>query len=131
MKMNKQLKILEEFNYRELDNPEFKEDSVREEIIMPLIKALGYDYTGRCRIVRSRKLNHPFNMVGSKKYKIFIFPDYILECDGKCVCIIEAKAPSEELNNEEYIGQVYSYAVHREVSAKFYIQNGSDFSLAN
>lgn len=125
------MKILEEFNYRELDNPEFKEDSVREEIIMPLIKALGYDYTGRCRIVRSRKLNHPFNMVGSKKYKIFIFPDYILECDGKCVCIIEAKAPSEELNNEEYIGQVYSYAVHREVSAKFYIQNGSDFSLAN
>lgn len=62
---------------------------------MPLIKALGYDYKRKYKIDCSRKLQHPFTMIGANKYKISIFPDYILECDGKCACIIEAKAPSE------------------------------------
>lgn len=30
--------ILEHFDYRLLENPEFKEDSVREEIVLPIIK---------------------------------------------------------------------------------------------
>ena len=128
--MNHWLEKLAKFDYEVLNNSEFKEDSVREEIIMPLIKALGYDYKGKYKIVRSRKLQHPFTMIGSNKYKIFIFPDYILECDGKCVCIIEAKAPSESLDNEEDISQAYSYAVHREVAAKFYaLCNGKEFRL--
>lgn len=128
--MNYWLEQLVKFDYEVLNNSEFKEDSVREEIIMPLIKALGYDYKGKYKIVRSRKLQHPFTMIGANKYKISIFPDYILECDGKCVCIIEAKAPSESLDNEECISQAYSYAVHREVAAKFYVLcNGKEFRL--
>lgn len=103
---------------------------MREEIIVPLIKALGYDYKGKYKIVRSRKLQHPFTMIGTNKYKISIFPDYILECDGKCVCIIEAKAPSESLDDEECISQAYSYAVHIEVGARFYaLCNGKEFRL--
>lgn len=128
--MNHWLEELVKFDYEGLNNPEFKEDSVREEIIVPLIKALGYNYKGKYKIVRSRKLQHPFIMIGSNKYKISIFPDYILECDGKCVCIIEAKAPSKSLDNEEHISQAYSYAVHREVAAKFYaLCNGKEFRL--
>lgn len=117
--MNHWLEKVATFDYDMLNNPEFKEDSVREEIIMPLIKALGYDYKGKYKIVRSRKLQHPFTMIGANKYKILIYPDYILECDGKCVCIVEAKAPSVSLDNEECIGQAYSYAVHREVRQIF------------
>lgn len=128
--MNEWLEKLQMFDYDILDNPEFKEDSVREELITPLIKALGYDYKGKYRIVRSRKLQHPFTMIGASKYKISIYPDYVLECNGKCVCIIEVKAPSESLDNEKYIGQAYSYAVHREVRAKFYaLCNGKEFRL--
>lgn len=128
--MNNWLEQLQKFDYNVLESPEFKEDSVREEIIVPLIKALGYDYKGKYKIVRSRKLQHPFTMIGTNKYKISIFPDYILECDGKCVCIIEAKAPSESLADEECISQAYSYAVHREVGAKFYaLCNGKEFRL--
>ncbi len=124
------LEEVAKFDYEVLDASEFKEDSVREEIITPLIKALGYDYKGKYKITRSRKLQHPFNMIGANKYKISIFPDYILECDGRCVCVIEAKAPSESLDNGEYIGQAYSYAVHREVGAKFYaLCNGKEFRL--
>lgn len=128
--MNHWLEELVKFDYEVLNNSEFKEDSVREEIIMPLLKALGYNYAGSYKIVRSRKLQHPFTMIGAHKYKISIFPDYILECDGKCVCIIEAKAPTESLDNEEYVGQAYSYAVHREVAARFYaLCNGKEFRL--
>lgn len=128
--MNHWLEELVKFDYEVLNDSEFKEDSVREEIIMPLMKVLGYDYKGKYKIVRSRKLQHPFTMIGSNKYKISIFPDYILECDGKCACVIEAKAPSESLDNEESISQAYSYAVHREVAAKFYaLCNGKEFRL--
>lgn len=128
--MNHWLEGLAKFDYEVLNDPEFKEDSVREEIIMPLIKALGYNYAGKYKIVRSRKLRHPYTMIGTNKYKISIFPDYILECDGKCACIIEAKAPSESLDNEECVSQAYSYAVHREVAAKFYaLCNGKEFRL--
>lgn len=128
--MNKWLEDLQKFNFNVLEDPEFKEDSVREEILTPLIKALGYDYSGKFKIVRSRKLTHPFNMIGSKSYKISIIPDYILECDGKCLCIIEAKAPSESLDDEHHVGQAYSYAVHREVAARFYaLCNGKEFRL--
>ena len=51
--MNYWLEKLAKFDYEVLNNSEFKEDSVREEIIMPLIKALGYDYKGKYKIVRT------------------------------------------------------------------------------
>lgn len=40
--MNHWLEELVKFDYEVLNDSEFKEDSVREEIIMPLMKALGY-----------------------------------------------------------------------------------------
>lgn len=45
--MNHWLEELAKFDYEVLNSSEFKEDSVREEIVMPLIKALGYDYKGK------------------------------------------------------------------------------------
>ncbi len=78
--MNHWLEKVATFDYDMLNNPEFKEDSVREEIIMPLIKALGYDYKGKYKIVRSRKLQHPFTMIGANKYKIHHFTTFELSC---------------------------------------------------
>ena len=57
-----------------LDDPEFQEDSVREEIIAPILKLLGYSVTGENKIVRSRKLIHPFVNIGSKKIRLISFP---------------------------------------------------------
>ncbi|MFZ4402110.1 MAG: hypothetical protein ACOYO1_18920 [Bacteroidales bacterium] len=42
MKTENHFNILEGFDFKLLDNPEFKEDSVREEIIVPIIRGLGY-----------------------------------------------------------------------------------------
>jgi len=36
---------LQDFDHKALDDPEFKEDSVREEILAPVLKALGSSAT--------------------------------------------------------------------------------------
>ena len=48
-------------------NPDFKEDSVREVIIHPILRELGYEESN---IIRSKTLKHPFLKIGSKKRKI-------------------------------------------------------------
>jgi len=49
----------QEFDFSELESPDFKEDSVREEIVKPLLNALGYSLAAKNRIHRSKKLKHP------------------------------------------------------------------------
>jgi hypothetical protein len=61
---------LEEFDFTVLDSSEFKEDSVREEIINPVLKGLGYRVSGPNRIIRSKGLEHPFLTVGAKKMPV-------------------------------------------------------------
>lgn len=53
-----------DFDFKLLDDPQFKEDSVREEILFPIIKALGYSASGKNRIIRSKNLLHPFVAIG-------------------------------------------------------------------
>src|SRR5215469_9285695 len=60
-------------------NPDFKEDSVREVIILPILKHLGYEQQN---IVRSKTLKHPFLKIGSnKKREIKLVPDYIFKVE--------------------------------------------------
>ncbi|OKH28673.1 hypothetical protein NIES2101_43580 [Calothrix sp. HK-06] len=61
-----------------IDSPIFKEDSVREELITPLLHALGYKASGEFQILRSKSLVHPFVNIGVNKRKITITPDYLL-----------------------------------------------------
>jgi len=66
--------MFEEFDFKVLDDPSFKEDGVREELIAPLLRRLGYLPTGRLKVVRSKPLVHPYVMIGSKRYPIHIPP---------------------------------------------------------
>src|SRR5438093_3750123 len=52
--------LFETFDFKLLDDPEFGEDSVREELVVPLLAALGYSASPPYRIIRSKKLEHPF-----------------------------------------------------------------------
>lgn len=81
MKYQKLYNVLDGFDFSLLDNPEFKEESVREEIILPIIKGLGYSANKPYQIIRSRRLLHPFVSIGSKRKEIFIIPDYLFEVD--------------------------------------------------
>lgn len=51
--------LLADFNFSELESPDFKEDSVREELIKPILNALGYRSSGANKIIRSKALKHP------------------------------------------------------------------------
>jgi DNA modification methylase len=120
-------------NFSDLDfktlnqNSDFKEDSVREVIILPLLKALGYTEQN---IVRSKTLQHPFLKIGSKKRPINLIPDYLLKIDNNYAWVLDAKAPNQNIKEGDHIEQVYSYAAHPEIRSNYFaLCNGVEFSL--
>ncbi|TPD71272.1 type I restriction enzyme HsdR N-terminal domain-containing protein [Flavobacterium microcysteis] len=124
--------VLENFNFDLLNHPDFKEDSVREEIIVPIIQNLGYSASQPYQIIRSRNLTHPYVSIGSQRKKIYIIPDYIFEINGKPGWILDAKSPSESTINSIHVEQAYSYAIHSEVRVNYFVLcNGVYFTLYN
>jgi len=110
------------------EDANFKEDSVREVIILPILKQLGY---GDENIVRSKTLIHPFLKIGSnKKREIKLIPDYLLKIGENYACVLDAKSPKQKVVNDENVEQVYSYAMHPEVCSNYFaLCNGIEFSL--
>lgn len=110
------------------DNPDFKEDSVREIIILPILFALGYRQDN---IVRSKTLKHPFLKIGSnKKREIKLIPDYLLKIENNYAWVLDAKSPSQKIDDFDNVEQVYSYASHPEIrSTYFALCNGLEFAL--
>ncbi|WP_020586088.1 type I restriction enzyme HsdR N-terminal domain-containing protein [Desulfobacter curvatus] len=122
--------MFENFDFEVLNDPEFKEDAVREEIILPLIKQLGYTLTGNSKIIRSKSLVHPYVAIGSKQRKVSIVPDYVFYSDNKPYWILDAKSPIEEIIKSKHVEQAYSYAIHPEIRAELYaLCNGKEFAL--
>jgi hypothetical protein len=108
------------FNKDLLDDPEFKEDSVREDIVAPLLRRLGYAAGTKNNMVRSRSLPHPFVYIGTKKHNVKIIPDYVLEPEYGGKWILDAKAPNEALHRGKNPEQAFSYAIHPEIRAMTY-----------
>jgi len=128
MKMTKQ-NLFGNIDFQSITkDADFKEDSVREVIILPILKQLGYEQQN---IVRSKSLAHPYLKVGSnKKIAIKLVPDYILKVENNFAWVLDAKAPNKNIVNDETVGQVYSYAMHPEIrSIYFALCNGVEFSL--
>jgi len=103
----------------------FKEDSVRERIIMPILTALGYTEEN---IERSKTLEHPFLKIGSQKRPVKLIPDYAIKIGDYYAWVLDAKSPKQKADSEDNVAQVYSYAVHPEIRGKFFaICNGTHF----
>ncbi len=106
---------------------DFKEDSVREIIILPIIKALGYTEEN---IIRSKTLEHPFLKIGSKSRPIKLIPDYTFKIGSSYAWVLDAKAPNQKIKDDDNVDQVYSYATHPEIrSTYFALCNGLEFSV--
>ncbi|MBI2059601.1 MAG: type I restriction enzyme HsdR N-terminal domain-containing protein [Nitrospirae bacterium] len=119
-----------DFDFSALDEPAFKEDAVREELVAPLLKRLGYSPTGRFKVVRSKALVHPFVMIGSKRYPVNIVPDYTLLVDDEPLLVLDAKRPGESIVKSHHVEQAFSYAIHPEVRCNTYgLCNGQDLVL--
>lgn len=112
------------FNPKRFDDPEFKEDGVREAIIAPMLAKLGYSSDGENRVVYSRTLKHPFIRVGTSNHPVRIVPDYTLLHNERPIFVLDAKAPSEDILSEEHVQQAYSYAIHPEIDCR-------EFGLCN
>lgn len=92
------------------------ENDVREEFITPLLKMLGYRPE---EIERGKYLETPYYS-GTKKKEIII-PDYIVKVNDKNAFVIDAKSPKESIEDKKYISQAYSYAVHRNIQAYYFV----------
>lgn len=125
--INKEI-LFDKLDFQTLaNNPDFKEDSVREVIILPILKALGY---AQPNIVRSKSLQHPFLKIGSKKRAVILVPDYVLKVENNFAWVLDAKAPNQKIENDDNVEQVYSYATHPEIrSTYFALCNGLEFAV--
>lgn len=104
----------------------WNEMDVREELLAPLLRLLGYGKGTDYDINREQHLlKHPFLMVGSEKVKL----DYAVLARRRHVWVLEAKRPTIPLD-EKVIHQAYFYAIHPEVQARYFaICNGREFAL--
>lgn len=117
-----------DFDFSLLESSEYKEDSVREDVVLPMLHALGYSSSGLNKIVRSKGLRNQFVSIGSKKRKITLIPDYLLVVRGKPAWVLDAKAPGEDIGSGENVEQAYSYAIHPDIRVKIYaLCNGREF----
>jgi DNA modification methylase len=121
------MNIFKDFDFTQLSSPEFKEDSVREVLILPLLQALGYK---QAQIVRSKTFTNPFVKTASGKRKLQQTPDYLLKVGDNYAWVLDAKAPNENIKSGDNVEQVYFYAIHPEVRSTFFaLCNGRGFSL--
>src|SRR3989344_568242 len=118
------------FDFSLLDSPDFKEDSVREEIISPILQKLGYSSSGKAKIIRSKKLTHPFVKLGTRKEQITNFPDYLFQIEKKYAWVLDAKGPNEAINSGDNKQQTFFYAIHPEIQVAYYsLCNGREFTV--
>lgn len=113
-----------------IKSDEFKEDSVRELIILPILNRLGYSAIGDAEVKRSKTLKHPFIRIGTTNYPVKIIPDYTLYFERKPIFILDAKSPTENVLHAQHVQQAYSYAIHPEVKCgEFGLCNGTHLAV--
>ena len=112
--------LFKDFDFELLDDPTFREDSVREELIVPLLSAFGYSPSPPNRIIRSQRLQHPYVFIGTVKKPISIVPDYLLQREGENAWVLDAKGPNETIDSGKNVEQAYSYAMHKDVRVPVY-----------
>jgi len=122
--------MFENFEESLLSDPNFKEDSVREVIISPILSRLGYHPTGSQVVIRSKTLSQPFIYAGTRRHPVNIIPDYTLYYNDVPVLVLDAKSPSESVESQANIQQAYSYAIHPEVQVShFALCNGKSLAV--
>lgn len=108
------------------------EADVREEIIAPLLRALGYRSTTLNDVIREQALSYPQLQLGRRKPTDPLLrgrADYICTAGGGPRWTIEAKAPNVHLTSADE-EQAWSYANHPEVRAVYFVlTNGRHFKL--
>ena len=118
--------MLKNFDFALLENEDFKEDSVRELIIKPLLDRLGFEGINaqeNLSVKRSVSLKSDTVIGATKRIKSndIVIPDYLLCMDSKVHCVLDAKAPKESIapqsDNER---QAFYYAINKDIKSPLY-----------
>lgn len=108
--------------FEDYDFSLLNESDIREEIIAPLLRHLGYRSGTLANIIREQSLRYPRAFLGRKDTKkdpeLRGRADYICEVDNSVRWIIEAKPPVDITLND--VEQAYTYANHPEVRAVYF-----------
>ena len=125
-----------DFDFSLLDDKDFKEDSVREDIIVPLLKELGFESKkskNGLTLKRSVALKSDTILGSNKsiKAKDLIIPDYVLYIEGKPHCVLDAKKPKVDINSaSKSERQAFYYASNPQMKAPYYaLCNGRSLIL--
>lgn len=124
------MSIFENIDFNNLPE-DYNESSVREEIITPLLKILGYSASDKVNhIIREPHLEHPFTQFGTKSTRVREIPDYLIQVKGKNAFIVEAKSPTQNICSGKHVEQAYSYAINRQVQIQYFaLCNGKEISI--
>lgn len=119
--------------FESLHFEKLNETDIREEIIAPLIRILGYRSGTNNNVIREQSLRYPRAFIGRKDAKrdplLRGKADYILEANGKVRWVIEAKAPDATIDIDA-IEQAWSYANHAEIRAVYFVlTNGKTLQI--
>lgn len=122
------------FDFNTLEKADFKEDSVRELIIAPLLGKLGFVYKDdknpkKLEMLLSQRQKTEFKIGSNKDIKADLIPDYTLYVDSKPHCVLDAKSPKIDISKESKAQkQVLSYVFG--FKTPFYaLCNGKSFVL--
>ncbi len=115
------------YNFQKLN-----ETDIREEIVAPLLRHLGYRSGTEHNVIREQPLSYPRTYLGRKKNTDPILrgrADYICEAHGKIRWVIEAKSPDSRLDQDAE-EQSWTYASHPEIRAVYFcLTNGQEFKI--
>jgi hypothetical protein len=116
-----------EFDFRAMG-----ETDVREEILAPLIRHLGYRSGSEHHVIREQWLTHKQLQLGRRSKDDPYLKgkaDYVCIAGGRVSWVVEAKAGSVDIGQED-IDQAWSYASHPEIRAVYFlVSNGREFQL--
>ncbi len=114
------------------DFQQLNETDIREEIIAPLLRYLGYRSGTEHNVIREQSLSYPKSFLGRKKNTDPILrgrADYICEAYRQVRWVIEAKSPDASLNQDAQ-EQSWTYANHPEIRAIYFcLTNGQEFKI--
>lgn len=127
---------LTNFDFALLDNDDFKEDSVREFIIAPILADLGFVIKNdknpqKLELVLSKTLKAQIQIGSNKSIDTDLTPDYLLCVDSKAHCILDAKSPKIDINKgSKAQKQALSYMLAFECE-RYALCNGRKFVIFN
>lgn len=125
-----------EFDFTQLQDENFKknfkEDSVREFIIAPLLKKLDFKPKGtnhKLEMQLSLRESTSLQVGSNKSLETDFIPDYTLFVDSKPHCVLDAKAPNQNISKDsKNYQQVLLYATHFK-TPYFALCNGLSLNL--